>query len=69
MQASNPKIIISSDNNNTNIISFIDDHAEYVNVIKKDIIGNIYVGRIENMVDNINSAFVRIDKDTYGFLP
>lgn len=32
-------------------------------------IGNIYIGRVEKVVKNIQSAFVRLDKDHAGYLP
>lgn len=32
-------------------------------------IGNIYIGRVEKVVKNIQSAFIRLDKDHVGYLP
>ncbi len=32
-------------------------------------IGNIYIGRVEKVVKNIQSAFVRLDADNVGYLP
>lgn len=33
------------------------------------IVGNIYIGRVEKIIGNINAAFVRISRDMCGFLP
>lgn len=39
-------------------------------VEKKDIqIGQIYIGRVEKVVKNIQSAFIRLDEDKVGYLP
>lgn len=32
-------------------------------------IGNIYIGRVEKVVKNIQSAFIRLDEDHIGYLP
>lgn len=32
-------------------------------------IGNIYIGRVEKVVKNIQAAFIRIDEDNVGYLP
>jgi ribonuclease G len=32
-------------------------------------IGSIYIGRVEKVVKNIQSAFIRLDKDNVGYLP
>ena len=32
-------------------------------------IGNIYIGRVEKVVKNIQSAFIRLDKEHVGYLP
>lgn len=32
-------------------------------------IGNIYIGRVEKVVKNIQSAFIRLDEDHVGYLP
>lgn len=36
---------------------------------KKSILGNIYVGQVENIATNIQAAFVMIDPDTRCYLP
>lgn len=36
---------------------------------KKDILGNIYVGKVENIAENIQAAFVRIQDQTICYLP
>ena len=32
-------------------------------------LGSIYIGRVEKIVKNINSAFIRLDEDHVGYLP
>ncbi|MBR1866301.1 MAG: hypothetical protein IJ801_07320, partial [Lachnospiraceae bacterium] len=32
-------------------------------------IGNVYIGRVERVVKNIQSAFIRLDADHVGYLP
>lgn len=32
-------------------------------------LGNIYIGRVEKVVKNIQSAFIRLDKESVGYLP
>ena len=36
---------------------------------EQSIINNIYIGRVENIVPNINSAFIRISEQQRGYLP
>ncbi len=36
---------------------------------QKSIIGNIYIGKVKNVVKNINGAFVEFEKGELGFLP
>lgn len=36
---------------------------------KKDILGNIYVGKVENIAENIQAAFVKIKDQTVCYLP
>ena len=35
----------------------------------KSILGNIYVGKVRNIVKNINAAFVEYNKGQMGYLP
>ena len=41
----------------------------YENRINQSLIGNIYIGRVQNIVKNIQAAFVEITKDFVCYLP
>ena len=58
----NNKIITFHYENNTLADIFCDDYQHSV-------MGNVYIGKIQNIVNNINSAFVYIQKDLVGYLP
>ena len=36
---------------------------------QKSILGNIYVGQVENLASNIRAAFVRFGDEKKGYLP
>ncbi len=68
------ELIITKWKNHITAIGLIDDKVQYLNILDQiDRTGNIYVGRVENIVTNINSAFVRFenthDMHGIGFLP
>ena len=54
------------------MLSFLEEsgHMEYLSVSDKenDLVGNIYVGRVKNLVKNLNACFVEIAPGTIGFL-
>ena len=59
----NKKYIITSINNIICGFSFIDGVVQEIRAYEPEsILGNIYVGRVSNIVQNINSAFVDIKK-------
>ena len=56
------------------IIGLIDGKPEYLDIISDNVrTGNIYTGRVENKVGNLDSVFVRFENDKgkhgIGFLP
>ena len=68
------ELVITNWKNHITAIGLIEDKVQYLNILdQSDRTGNVYVGRVENIVSNINSAFVRFenshDKHGIGFLP
>ncbi|WP_050008053.1 ribonuclease E/G [Butyrivibrio sp. WCE2006] len=68
------ELLITEFFDHTCILGLKENKIEYLDIIDiVDRTGNIYVGRVENIVSNINAAFVRFekngDKNGIGFLP
>lgn len=55
------------------VSAWLHDHKivefQCCNTKQKQIVGNIYVGKVKNVVKNINGAFVEFEKGKLGFLP
>lgn len=63
---STKKYIITTLDNYTTAVIFEEDKPELINMYDKEeeaLLGNVYIGRVKDVVKNINSAFVQIDKD------
>lgn len=54
-------LLIYEDNNFTECHPLINNNSIQI--------GNIYIGRVEKVVKNIQSAFIRLDEDHVGYLP
>ncbi|WP_051204905.1 ribonuclease E/G [Butyrivibrio sp. VCD2006] len=68
------EIIITRWHEHLSLIGLIDNKVEVLDILDSvDRTGNIYVGRVDNLVSNLNAAFVRFDvnsgKHGIGFLP
>lgn len=64
------KYIITKVKNNIICSQFIVDDCQSLNVADSgSLIGNIYIGRVENVVKNINSAFVEIENKVKCYYP
>ncbi len=63
------EIIISKYNNTPVVTAFIDDKIQFISVVRESIRGNIYVGRVDNIVKNIDAAFIRYTETEIGYLP
>ncbi len=50
------------------VSAYIDDKLEYLSVVHNTLIGNVYLCRVENVIKNIGSAFVRFENDEYGYV-
>ena len=67
-------VIITKWHEHLTCIGIKENRVQYIDILdSKDRTGNIYVGRVENIVANLSSAFVRIEKESgkhgIGFLP
>lgn len=66
------KAIITEWNNQTFLLIYEEDILMECHPLMKDNslqIGDIYIGRVEKVVKNIQSAFIRLDKENVGYLP
>lgn len=66
------KAIITEWNNQTFLLIYEEDILAECHPLMKDNslqIGDIYIGRVEKVVKNIQSAFIRLDKENVGYLP
>ena len=68
------EIVITRWHEHLSLIGFIENKVELLDILDSvDRTGNIYVGRVDNLVSNLNAAFVRFDvnsgKHGIGFLP
>ena len=56
------EIIISEYLNKPVVTAFIDGKFEYLKIVTASELGNIYIGRVENIVKNIDAAFVKYEE-------
>ncbi len=66
------KLLIITYKQKTLVLLIRDNRLISVRVYEEDsssTVGNIYVGRVQSIAENINAAFVEIDKNTPCFLP
>ena len=64
--------IITQLNNRRFLLIYEDDELVECHPLQEEQslqIGNIYIGRVEKVVKNIQSAFVRLDEENVGYLP
>ena len=50
------------------VTAYVDGRMEYLSVVSKNNVGNIYLCRVENIVKNIGSAFVRFKDGETGYI-
>lgn len=66
------KAVITTCSNQTLLLIYEQDILVECHPLMKDNslqIGDIYIGRVEKVVKNIQSAFIRLDKENVGYLP
>ena len=62
------KIIISKYKNKPVVCGFIDDKLEYLSIVRENELHNVYIGKVDHIVENIDAAFVRYNKNSIGYL-
>ena len=64
------KYIITQINDNIIYSKYNNNGCLSLNIVdKSSLVGNIYIGRVENVVKNISSAFVEIEKGVKCYFP
>ena len=67
------QIVITKVKNKTVLVSMHNDKLYDVRVENEEKtfgnVGDIFVGKVQNVVDNIHAAFVEFEKNKIGFLP
>lgn len=63
------EIIISEYKNTPVVTAFIDNKMEYISFVRDSEIHNVYVGRVDHIVKNLDAAFVKYAEDKVGYLP
>ncbi len=63
------EIIVSSYKGTPVVTTFIDNKLEFLSFVRDSEIHNIYVGRVDHIVKNIDAAFVKYAEDKIGYLP
>ncbi|MCM8829782.1 MAG: ribonuclease E/G, partial [Candidatus Omnitrophica bacterium] len=65
------RLLINHESFLTRIVIMRDDYVEYLFVNRPDMlsVGNIYKGKVENVISGLNAAFVNIGELKNGFLP
>ena len=63
------EIIVSKYKNTPVVTAFINNKLEYISFVRESEIHNIYVGRVDHIVKNIDAAFIKYTEDKIGYLP
>ena len=66
----NQAMIIKSNYSGIPVVTaLVDDKLEFISFVRAKETGNIYLGRVDYIVKNLNAAFVRYSDDKIGYLP
>ena len=63
------EIIISEYKHVPVVTAFIDNDLEFLQFIRSNELNNVYLGRVDHIVKNIDAAFVKYRDDEIGYLP
>ena len=63
------KIIISEYKSAPVVTAFLDDKLEFLSVVRESDLNNIYVGKVNHIVKNLDAAFIRYKDEEIGYLP
>ena len=61
------KLIITNYKDNLISAKYIDDDCLYINICSNDNVGDIFIGRVENVVKSINACFIEFSSKTKGY--
>ncbi len=61
-------IFLSKYENHDVVSAYIDDKLEYLSVVHPSMVGNVYICRVENIIKNLGSAFVRFGDNITGYV-
>jgi ribonuclease G len=50
------------------VSAYIDNKLEFLSVVRDSVLNDVYLCRVENILKNINSAFVRYGDDQHGYV-
>jgi ribonuclease G len=62
-------IIVADYNSVPVVTAFIGNNLEFISFAMENDLSNIYLGRVDHIVKNINAAFVKFGEDKIGYLP
>ena len=65
----NAEIIISEYSKTPVITAFIENKMEYIAFARNSEYQNIYIGKVDHVVKNLDAAFVKYSNDKIGYLP
>ena len=63
------EIIVSEYKNCPVVTAFIDNKLEFLEFVRKSELHDVYLGRVDHIVKNIDAAFVKYRDDEIGYLP
>ena len=50
------------------VSAYIDNKLEFLSIVRDSVLNDVYLCRVENILKNINSAFVRYGDDQHGYV-
>ncbi|WP_029232155.1 ribonuclease E/G [Butyrivibrio sp. VCB2006] len=63
------QIILSNYKETPVVTGFIDGRMEFLSFDRDSQLNNIYVGKVDHIVKNLNAAFIKYDGENIGYLP
>ncbi len=65
---SDGKIIVSKYSDTPVVTAFVDNSLEYLSFVRKSELHDIYLGKVDHIVSNIDGAFIRYSDNNMGYL-
>jgi ribonuclease G len=63
------RIIVSEYNGMPVVTSLIGNKLEFISFVRENDLNNIYLGKVDHIVKNINAAFIKYNEGKIGYLP